>query len=186
MPTGASSTSSGYQLQIAQTLLGFAMDRASDNRSVRQAKAQAKLNNALAARNFQLINEEQMASMVAHNLDSFEIYKATRAKKAAALAARGGGSLSSASLQASMNNIQRQGSLSQSRKNYNLGAKMRNLDIERGNVTISAHSLNNQAFNRITQKSNIIGTGLNLLTIGSKASRDPQFKSLNVETGVTS
>ena len=174
----------GSNLESLKILGSFGTLLGRDERSIQQANAQAKRNNQLAERNYQLINEEQMATMVANGLDKFEIAKEIRRNKAQALARRGGtGSLSSASLQGSLNNIQREGSNAILRKDLNFGSKLRNLQIERDNVAIQTAGLNNQAFNQITQSADLLSTGLSLAGVNLDLKKK-QLK-LDPTTGLT-
>ena len=153
--------------------------------SIRNAKAQALLNNQLAERNQGLISEQRIATMRAHGFDKFEIAKQIRAGKAATIAQRGGsGSLSSGALNASLANIQRIGSEALRRKELNFGMKLRNLEIESQNVYIGARTANQAAFNKITSTQSNLGTGLQLAQIGVGAIKDLGFEK-NVITGET-
>jgi hypothetical protein len=115
---------------------------ARDEGNIRKANATIKRNNELASRNFQLINEEELAVRVANGLDQFEIAKEIRKNKAAALAQRGGsGSLSSQSLEVSLTDVTRTGLEAATRHDLNFGAKLRNLGIERENITINTQGL---------------------------------------------
>ena len=167
----------GLAMDVGTTMYAHGQAVAKDKATIAQYEAQVKMNNALAARNYQLINEQKMVTMAANGLDSFEIAKEIRRNKAAITAQRGGGgSLASGSLQASIANAQRQGSDAIYRKQFNLGRAMRNLDIEIDNVGINLSSINNQARNAVSLSSSATGTTLNLLSTGMNTFKNKAFK----------
>ena len=160
----------------AATFLEHQQNVRRDEGLIRQAKAQALQNNRLAERNLQLISEEQMVTMKAHGLDSFEIAKQIRAAQASELAKRGGdGALSSGALRGSLANIQRLGSEALYRKSLNFGRAYRNLNLEKENVSITTAGLNAQAFNQISLSTNGTGTTLKLLGTGLNSFRKYGF-----------
>jgi hypothetical protein len=166
-----------YATKAAGILKSHGDAKARDEGNINSAKATAKRNNDLASRNFQIINEEQLAEMVANGQDKFDIAKEIRANKANALAARGGdGSLSSNSLKTSLQDIARDGLEVIARKDMNFGAKLRNLGIKRENITINTQGLNAQAFNQISLSASDTGTGLKLAGVGLQAFEDLGFK----------
>ncbi len=165
-----------YAIEAAGVVKGHADAVARDEGNIRKALATIKRNNQLAQRNFQLIGEEELAIKVANGLDAFEIAKEIRKNKASALAQRGGsGSLSSASLKASLNDIQRTGNEALSRHDLNFGARLRNIAIEKENITINTQGLNAQAYNQISLSSSDSATGLKLAGIGIDAFKELGF-----------
>jgi hypothetical protein len=167
----------GMAMDVGTAMYSHGQAVAKDKATIAQYEAQVKMNNALAARNYQLINEQKVVTMAANGLDSFEIAKEIRRNKAAIIAKRGGGgSLASGALQASIANAQRQGSDSIYRKQFNLGRAMRNLDIEIDNVGINLSSINNQARNAVSLSSSATGTVLNILKTGMNTFQTKAFK----------
>ncbi len=160
----------GFALDAIGTIRNHNNRVSRDEASIAQAQQQVLRNNQLAERNFQLINEEKQAAMVANKLDKFDIAKQIRRNKASILAQRGGsGALSSASLQASLRNIDREGAEAIRRRELNFGNHLRNLGIEIENTTITTTGLNNQAFNNINLTASGTGTSLKLLSTGLNA-----------------
>jgi hypothetical protein len=173
-----------FGLQAFSTIMGYQNAKENDRRSLAFAKAQALRNNELAARNYELINEEEAAEMVAHGMGKFELAKSVRAAKATAAARMGGtGALSSRSLQAVFQNIERTGANQAVELDYNFGRHLRNLEIERVNNAITVGGLNAEAYNGITQSANLAGTALRLG--GLALSSLPQTYKLNPHTGQT-
>jgi len=165
-----------YAIEAEGVAKGHADAVARDEGNIRRAQATVKRNNQLAERNFAIIGEEELAVRVANGLDAFEIAKEIRKNKASALAQRGGsGSLSSASLQATLTDVQRTGSEALHRHDLNFGAKLRNVSIEKQNITINTQGLNAQAYNQISLSSSDSATGLKLAGIGLKAFEDLGF-----------
>ena len=172
-----------YAVEAKGVADGHANAVARDEGNIRRANATVKRNNQLAERNFAIIGEEELAIRVANGLDSFEIAKEIRRNKASALAQRGGsGSLSSQSLQATLTDVQRKGSEALHRQDLNFGAKLRNVSIEKQNITINTTGLNNQAYNQLSLSSSDSATGLKLAGIGLNAVKDLGY-TRSVKTG---
>ena len=174
-----------YGLAAFTQISAFGNALSNDRRSRSIAMAQARRNNQLAERNYQLINEEAMAEMVARGNDKFVLAREVRSAKASARVRMGeDGALSSQSMQKVFQDIEREGGYQAQEIDYNFGRRLRNLEIERQNNAITTAGLNAEAFNQITQSASIgsLVTGLSGLALSGL--KEENF-TLDVASGRT-